>query len=43
MLDPSAMVELKALGYMSTPVIVLDGEVVVGFDRGRLKRILGLR
>jgi len=25
---------------MAVPVITVDGEVVVGFDRGRLKRLL---
>jgi len=29
-------------GYRSTPVTIVDGEVVVGFDRGRLERLLGL-
>jgi len=27
---------------MAVPVITLDGEVMIGFDRGRLKRLLGL-
>jgi len=27
---------------MAVPVITLDDEVIVGFDRGRLKRLLGL-
>ena len=30
-------------GRMAVPVIVVDGEVVSGFDRGRLARLLGLR
>jgi len=30
------------LGYATTPVIVVDGEVVVGFDRARLAQLLGL-
>lgn len=29
-------------GRMSVPVIVVDGEVLVGFDRGRLSSLLGL-
>jgi len=27
---------------MSVPVITIDDEVIVGFDRGRLKRLLGI-
>jgi len=27
---------------MAVPVIVVDDEVIVGFDRGRLKRLLGV-
>jgi len=27
---------------MAVPVITIDDEVIVGFDRGRLKRLLGL-
>jgi len=27
---------------MGVPVITVDGEVIVGFDRGRLKRLLGI-
>jgi hypothetical protein len=29
-------------GRMAVPVIVVDDVVVVGFDRGRLKRLLRL-
>jgi glutaredoxin len=32
--------ELEKLGYMTTPVIVIDGEVVVGFDRPKLENRL---
>jgi len=27
---------------MAVPVIIIDNEVIVGFDRGRLQRLLGL-
>jgi len=27
---------------MAVPVITVDDEVVVGFDRGRLRRLLGI-
>jgi glutaredoxin 3 len=40
--DPAAMAELERLGVATTPVIVVDGEVVVGFDRKRLAALLGL-
>lgn len=40
--DQSALDELLKLGYRATPVTVIDGEVVVGFDRGKLMRLLGL-
>ncbi len=39
--DPAARAELEGLGYRATPVTVIDGEVVVGFDRGRIERLLG--
>ena len=29
-------------GRMAVPVIVVGDEVVVGFDRGKLQRLLGL-
>jgi len=27
---------------MAVPVITVDDEVIIGFDRGRLKRLLGV-
>ena len=38
--DPTAMVELVKIGVMTTPVTVIDGEVIVGFDRTRLEQAL---
>jgi glutaredoxin 3 len=38
--DPSALAELEKLGYMTTPVTVVDGEVVVGFDQAKLEKLL---
>ncbi len=38
--DPEALAELEALGVMTTPVTVIDGEVVIGFDRANLERLL---
>ncbi len=41
--DEEAFSELERLGTMTTPVAVVDGsEVVVGFDRENLRRVLGL-
>ena len=39
--DKSAMDELIKIGVLTTPVTVFDGEVVVGFDRARLEKLLG--
>jgi len=38
--DEKALSELERLGYRTTPVIVIDGEVVVGFDQKRLEELL---
>jgi glutaredoxin len=38
--DPSAVEELERLGVMTTPVIVIEGEVVVGFNQKRLEALL---
>lgn len=34
--------ELVGLGAQSTPTTVIDGEVIVGFNRRALKKKLGL-
>jgi glutaredoxin 3 len=40
--DEAARAELEArTGRLAVPVIVVGDEVVVGFDRGKLKRLLG--
>jgi glutaredoxin len=39
--DPQALEELSSLGYMTTPVTIIDGGVVVGFDQKRLETLLG--
>jgi glutaredoxin 3 len=42
--DVAARDELIALtGRMAVPVITIGDEIVVGFDRGRLQRLLGIR
>ena len=40
MADQEAMAELEKIGVMTTPVTVIDGEVVVGFDRRKLEALL---
>jgi len=41
--DPAARATLLATtGRQATPVVVVGDEVVVGFDRGRLQRLLHL-
>ena len=42
MADAKAMAELTELGVMTTPVTVIDGEMVVGFDRKKLEQLLAL-
>lgn len=38
--DPSARKELMSKGHMGVPVIVIDGEEVVGFDRAKIDELL---
>ncbi len=38
--DEQAMEELSELGYMTTPVIKVGDEVVIGFNRKRLEELL---
>ena len=40
--DESALAELEKLGVMTTPVTVVDGQTVVGYDIKRLSELLGL-
>ena len=40
--DETALQELEKLGYMTTPVTVIDGEVVVGYDASKLRSLLQL-
>ena len=41
--DPAALKELQERRLMTTPVILVDNEVVVGFDQSKLKELLGLQ
>jgi len=38
--DEKALAELEKLGYMTTPVTLVDDQVVVGFDRAKLENLL---
>ncbi len=38
--DDQALAELEALGVMATPATVIGDQVVVGFDRAKLERLL---
>jgi glutaredoxin len=38
--DEAALKELEKLGYMTTPVTLIGGEVVIGFDAPKLRRLL---
>ncbi|MCL6551688.1 MAG: glutaredoxin family protein [Firmicutes bacterium] len=38
--DEQALEELIQMGYSATPVTVIDGEAVVGFNRARLEQLL---
>jgi hypothetical protein len=41
--DEAARAELMArTGRLAVPVVVVGDEVIAGFDRGTLKRLLGL-
>ena len=40
--EPDALNELRRLGYMTTPVTVVDGNVIVGFDEAKLSKALEL-
>ncbi len=38
--DEEAITELKKLGVMTTPVTVINDEIVVGFDQQKLEQLL---
>jgi glutaredoxin len=40
--DETALTELEKIGYMTTPVTTIDGEVVIGFDIAKLRALLQL-
>lgn len=38
--DPSARKELMSMGYMGVPVLIINGEEVVGFDQAKIDELL---
>jgi glutaredoxin len=40
MQDATALDDLKKLGYMTTPVILIDDTVIVGFDMDKIDAAL---
>jgi glutaredoxin 3 len=40
--DLDAMQEMVEIGSQSTPTTVIDGEVIIGFDKGKIREMLGL-
>jgi hypothetical protein len=42
MIDEQAREELFSLGVRSAPALLVDGEVVTGFDRARIDALLDL-
>lgn len=38
--DSGALEELKKLGYMTTPVIQINGQTIVGFDQQKIDAAL---
>ena len=41
--DEKALAELQKLGLMTTPVTVVDGEAVVGFNKEKLSSLLNIK
>jgi len=39
--DSEARKELMSMGHMGVPVILIDGEEIVGFDKDRIDALLG--
>jgi len=40
--DDQAFDEVMNMGFAATPVTMIDGEAVVGFNRVKLEQLLGL-
>ena len=39
--EAEARKELMAMGHMGVPVVIIDGEEVVGFDKAKMDTLLG--
>jgi glutaredoxin len=39
--EEAAIATLETLGVYTTPVTIIDGEAVIGFDQRRLEELLG--
>jgi hypothetical protein len=40
MRNPNSLADLKRLGYMTTPVILIDDSIIVGFDVQKIDEAL---
>ncbi len=40
--DLDAMQDMVQMGSQATPTTVIDGEVIIGFDRQKISDLLGL-
>ncbi|HZK32986.1 MAG TPA: glutaredoxin family protein [Tissierellaceae bacterium] len=38
--EPESRKELMAMGHMGVPVVVIDGEEIVGFDKAKMDSLL---
>lgn len=38
--DPEARKELIKMGHMGVPVVVIDGEEIVGFDKAKIDSLI---
>jgi glutaredoxin 3 len=41
--DKAALKELLDMGYQSTPVTIIDGQAVIGFDQLKIIELIGLQ
>jgi glutaredoxin 3 len=40
--DGAALKELLDAGFQSTPVTLIDGQAVIGFDQAKIMELLGI-
>jgi len=38
--DPKVMKTLMTMGYMSVPLIIIEEEIIIGFDKGKIEKII---